>query len=258
MPIVIQTHLAGLALLLAGCGSENSANPQGQAGAGGGAPPTTAGSTYGEVHSGQFHLGPVDFAETDWPNACAPEGGYISSLRDSTGLGGEYLAGVSNSFNAGGAVCDACILINTGTGRSIVARVVTYGVTNQPGDIDVSPSVYASLNTGEYPRSMNWQYSKCPDTGSLRYEFQTGSNIWWTSLWVRNPRLPVTKVEVKSKNHSNFIPMARGGDGTLTDASGFGEGEFTLRLTAIDGQIVTDTFPSFTPGQMVFSSNQFQ
>ena len=149
-------------------------------------------------------------------------------------------------------------MINTGTGRSIVARVVTYGVTNQPGDIDVSPSVYASLNTGEYPRSMNWQYSKCPDTGSLLYEFQTGSNIWWTSLWVRNPRLPVTKVEVKSKNHPNFIPMARGGDGTLTDASGFGEGEFTLRLTAIDGQVVTDTLPSFAPGQMILSTKQFQ
>jgi hypothetical protein len=29
-------------------------------------------SLYGEVHAGQYHLGPVDFAETEWHNACAP------------------------------------------------------------------------------------------------------------------------------------------------------------------------------------------
>ncbi len=222
------------------------------------ATPTTDGQTYGELRSGQYHLGPVDFAETEWPNACAPEGGYVSSLQDSTGLSGEYLAGVSNSYAQTGGSCDACILVKTGAGRQIVARVVTYGVTNDLGDIDVSPSVYDKLNTGEYPRSMTWQFARCPDTGTLRYEFQTGANVWWTSLWVRNPRVPLTKVEVKSTNHKSYVTMARASDGTLTDASGFGEGAFTLRLTALDGQVIEDDFPSFTPGQITVSTKQFQ
>ena len=72
------------------------------------------------------------------------------------------------------------------------------------------------------------------------YEFQTGANEWWTSLWVRNARLPLTKVEVKSANHGQFVTLQRGGDGTLTDNGGFGKGAFTIRLTAIDGSTYED------------------
>lgn len=73
--------------------------------------PSSAAAVYGEAHTGQYHLGPVDFAESEWHNACAPSGGYRSELRDASGLGGEYLAGVSNDYLNGGAVCDACILV---------------------------------------------------------------------------------------------------------------------------------------------------
>jgi len=222
-----------------------------------GTPSTTATTLYGTAFSGQYHLGPVDFAETEWHNACAPEGGYVSSLRESTGLSGEFLAGVQTGKIAGGANCDACIFITTATGKSILARVVTYGDTGA-NDLDVSPSVYAALNTGEYPRTTTWQWAKCPDTGKLSYEFQTGANVWWTSLWVRNPRVPITKVEVKSKNHANYITLARASDGTVTDASGFGDGAFTLRVTASDGQTITDSFSSFTPGKILASTQQFQ
>lgn len=215
-------------------------------------------SLYGEVHAGQYHLGPVDFAETKWHNACAPSGGYLSELRESTGLGGEYLAGVSAAYNEDGGVCDRCILIKTAQGRSITARVVTYGVTNSPGDIDVSPSVYAALNKGEYPRNMTWQFSKCPETCPVRYEFQTGAHAWWSSLWVRSARVPVEKVEVKSAWHSDFFELRRGSDGTLTDDGGFGEGPFILRSTAIDGQVIEDSFPNFPTGKVVESQKQYR
>lgn len=238
-----------------GAGGKGASSRGGTAGT---ADPTTDGLTYGEEHSGQYHLGPVDFAETQWPNACTPQGGYKESLRDATGLGGEYLAGVSHSYADGGGACDACILITTGAGRSIVARVVTYGDTNEPGDIDVSPSVYEALNADEYPRSMTWKFSKCPDTGTLRYEYQTEANAWWTSLWVRNPRVPLASVAVKSISHSEYFTLRRETDGTLNDDGGFGEGEFTLQLTAIDGQTITETFESFTPGSVVESARQFE
>jgi len=222
-----------------------------------GTPTTEAMAVYGEAFTGQYHLGPVDFAETEWHNACAPGGGYVPSLRSATGLGGEFLAGVQTGKIAKGANCDACIVIHTATGRSLVARVVTYGDTG-PNDLDVSPSVYAALNTDEYPRTMTWQWAKCPETGTLHYEFQTEANIWWTSLWVRNPRIPITRVEVKSTKHASFVTLNRASDGTVTDASGFGDGPFTLRITATDGQVITDTFPAFTPGGILASTQQFQ
>jgi expansin (peptidoglycan-binding protein) len=89
---------------------------------------------------------------------------------------------------------------------------------------------------------MTWQLARCPDTGAVMYEFQTGSSEYWTSLWVRDARVPLTSVEVKSPSHASFAPLTRGSDGTLTDNAGFGKGPFTLRLTGIDGQTYTDTF----------------
>lgn len=221
-------------------------------------PPTTDGEILGETHSGQYHLGPVDFAETEWPNACAPTGGYAPSLRQGSGLGGEYLAGVSSALSGGGSLCDACILITAATGKSIVARVVTFGATNTPGDVDVSPSVFEALNTGEYPRSMTWQLAVCPSTGPLRYEFQTGAHEDWTSFWVRNPRRPVARVEVKSARHASFYTLRRETDGTLNDDRGFGAGTFELKVTSVDGRSVTDGFASFSPGGILESSRQLE
>jgi len=122
-----------------------------------------------------------------------------------------------------------------------VLRVVTYGATTT-NSIDVSPAAYAILNSGEYPRWMSWQVAQCPDTGSVVYELQTGSSQWWTSLWVRNARVPLREVAVQSANHPSFVALTRASDGTLNDASGFGQGPFTFRLTGVDGSIHTDTF----------------
>lgn len=241
-------------------GSDSGSGGDDAPGTGGAGEATeTSADLYGDIHEGQFHLGPVDFAESDWPNACTPEGGYPQELWESTGLGGEYLAGVAGSLAQDGGICDSCIQISTGSGQSIVARVVTYGDTNAPGDIDVSPSVYQAINPQDaFPRPMTWQLAKCPDSGTLRYEWQTGANVWWTSLWVRNQKVPLAKVEVQSSNHPAFIELRRASDGTLNDDSGFGEGSFTLRLTAVDGQVITDTFDSFEPGSIVVSEKQFE
>ena len=221
-------------------------------------PTASADVAFGDAREGQYHLGPVDFAETGWHNACAPSGGYRRDIMAATGLGGEYLAGVSNAFSDNGGVCDACILIAADTGKTIVARVVTYGVENEDGDIDVSPSVYDYLNEDEYPRAMHWEFCTCPPTGPLYYEWQTEANPWWTSLWVRNPCVPIARVEVRSANHPDFFELRRETDGTLNDDGGFGEGTFTLRIVAIDGQVIEETFDGFTPGALVASAFQFE
>jgi hypothetical protein len=253
----VRSCSVGLLLLvcsLAGCSSDDEPGRD----TGGDGPPTTSGDTFGEAHAGVYHLGPVDFDETQWHNACAPKGGYRSELRPSVGLGGEFLAGVSNELSQAGGVCDACILIETEKGKSIVARVVTYGVEHAAGDIDVSPSVFEAIHQNENPRNMTWKFARCPDVGGFQYEFQTGANVYWTSLWLRNPRVPLTKLEAKSKNHPTFTELARASDGTLTEASGFGEGPFTLRATAMDGQVVSEELPGFEPGQLVQSELQFE
>lgn len=209
---------------------------------------------FGQTHAGEYHLGPVDCEESVWTNACSP---YDPAVIDREG---EVLVGLSTQHMDGGRLCDACILITEDTGTQVNARIITYGDT-APNDLDLGPVACAALSGDAacdlWPRHMTWQFAPCPDTGRIAYQFQTEANVWWTSLWVRNARLPLARAEVKSANHPTWSELERGSDGSLTDGAGFGEGDFSIRVTAIDGQSVTDTFPRFFPGQLLESSGQF-
>ncbi len=229
----------GAALVLACGGDDTTSNTNPDGGTIPPQPGVDGGGTtlYGQEHGGgEFHLGPVDYTETQWHNACAPGTKYAQSVQSAEGV---LLAGLWNGIPNVAQYCDACIFVKTAKGKAALLRVVTYGDTTQ-NSIDVSPQAYQLLNSGESPRTMSWWFAKCPATGNVMYEFQTGSSEWWTSLWVRNARLPLTKVEVKSANHGSFVALERGGDGTLTDNGGFGKGAFTIRLTAIDGSTYED------------------
>ena len=246
-PSLVRRRLSpGGLILLAACGA-SSTSGSGSSGTKDTAPTRTA---FGEKHAGDYSLGPVAF-KGSFHNSCSP---YTPELERSAG---DLLAGLALKFNGDGSLCDACILVTTAKGKSVTARVVTTGETQGPNDIDLSQKAFDAINTGEYPRAMTWQLVKCPSSDKLQYQFQTEANPYWTSLWVRNGRLPIRSVEVKSANHADFVPLVRGTDGTLTDEAGFGDGPFTLRVTAYDVQVLTDTFERFTAGAVLTSAGQF-
>jgi expansin (peptidoglycan-binding protein) len=205
-------------------------------------PPPDAGPlvTYGQPYTGgQFHLGPVDWTETQFHNACASDPNYDTRVRTAEGV---YLAGIWNGIPNVAGYCDACITVTTAKGKSAILRVVTYGDTTS-NSIDVSPEAYAILDSGEYPRAMTWQFARCPDTGVMMYEFKATSSEWWAALWVRNARVPLSKVEVKSVSHPTWFALTRESDGSLSSGStGFGKGAFSIRSTGVDGQTVTEDF----------------
>jgi expansin (peptidoglycan-binding protein) len=204
--------------------------------------------TYGQAYSGgQYNLGPVDWSESQYHNACAPSGmgGPTKYISQVSSVEGTLLAGLWGGIANTDSFCDSCIWVTTPKGKSAMLRVVTYGTTSM-NSIDVSQTAFDILNVGEYPRPMTWVSAKCPDTGAMLYEFKHGANEYWTSLWVRNARVPLQKVEVESPNHKTWFALSRvpggQGDGSLTDGNGFGQGSFTIRSTGVDGQTVTDTF----------------
>jgi expansin (peptidoglycan-binding protein) len=155
-------------------------------------------------------------------------------------------------------LCDACALVTTRLGVKVMVRIVTYGVSNAPDDMDLSPEAYNAIHQDDpQGRPMSWQLAKCAGTTNLFFQYQTAANVWWTSLWVRNGKLPIDKLEAKSANHADFFALTRGPDGPFTDSSGFGAGPFDLRITGRGGQVLTQSFASFTPGDLVESTVQF-
>jgi expansin (peptidoglycan-binding protein) len=229
--------LAAAIIVVAACSSADPGSSSTSSGGKGAEPGTSdprSAATYGDVYEGGlYHLGPVDWDETKWHNACAPSTKYSAQAR---ALEGNLLAGLSNAIPDVASYCDACIRVETARGKTALLRVVTYGDTSKNG-IDVSREAFAVLDSGENPRAMTWQFAKCEGAGKILYEFQTGSNEYWTSLWVRNARVPIAEVEVKSAKH-DWTALSRGTDGTLTDDGGFGKGPFSIRLTGIDGSTV--------------------
>lgn len=198
----------------------------------------------GDTHSGQYHLGPVEWTGSFW-NACGPYPSQIVSLE------GQLLGGLSNELASTGNACDACMKITTGMGKTVIVRAITYGVANAPGDVDLSQAAFDTIHQGEYPRSMSWQFVTCPGSDPLHFQFQTQANPDWTSLWPRTPHVPVQKVEVQSPRHSSFAPLQLGTDGTYTDNGGFGSGPFTLRVTGVNGQSVDQSFSGFSAGDLL-------
>lgn len=212
----------------------------------GGAP-----ATFGPVHAGSYHLGPVDFAQTQWTNSCAP---YPAAVQQKAGV---FLAGVDVSLNGDGSLCDACALVTTRLGKQVLVRITTTGVSKAPGDMDLSPEAFQAIHvvdeqgTPSNPRPMTWQLARCAGSGPVLLQYQTQANTSWTSLWVRNARLPVDSLEVKNARASSFTQLRRETDGTFNADRGFGEGSYTLRLTGRGGVTATQDFSGFTPGALV-------
>ena len=201
---------------------------------------------FGNPHSGNMWLGPVDFAETKFHNACAPEGGYPSGIRKQYG---NYLMGLSDQVElqglaaGSGGLCDACVELNA-NGKVLVAHAVTYGQETGPDDIDLSPEAREALGIGDNNYTGTWQFVTCPTTDTMRYTFdgRQWSNIWFFRVWVRNARVPVIKLEYRLGSGA-WTVMDQQTDGAW-QASGqdFSKG-FSLRATSLDDQTLEDAVP---------------
>jgi hypothetical protein len=247
-------------LVLVSCGSSNND--------GAASPPVAVGDAgaayFGGTHSGNFWLGPVDYSESQWHNACGPSDGKYPALIQQ--LYGDSIMGLSNELkldklSAGaGQLCDVCAEL-VANGHSLIAHVVTYGDETGVDDIDVSPEVDRALD-GSVGRKLTWRFITCPTDHPVYYTFddREWSNTWYFRVWVRNARVPVAKVEYQLAG-KGWSAMNWQDDGAWeVDSRDFSAG-FSLRVTSIDGQTIEDAIPgigTFNPNAGVASKANFQ
>jgi len=218
---------------------------------------------FGEPHTGNFWLGPVDYAETEWHNACAPSVKYPAGIQQ---LYGNYIMGLANEVVLGnltagsGQLCDVCAEL-TANGQTLVAHVVTYGQETGPNDIDVSPEIDSAL-AGATGRTVTWRFITCPTTAPIYYTFdgRDWSNIWFFRVWIRNARVPVAKVEYRV-GAAAWATADWQTDGAWQASSVDFSGGFSLRVTSIDNQTLEDAIPglnTFDPNVGIVSHGNFQ
>jgi len=86
--------MSAAALLgLASCGGGDGAGGSDGGGNTGDGGSVGAPRYFGAAHSGNFWLGPVDYTETQWHNACAPTNKYPAQIRT---LYGDHIMGLAN------------------------------------------------------------------------------------------------------------------------------------------------------------------
>ncbi len=217
---------------------------------------------FGAAHSGNFWLGPVDYTETQWHNACAPTNKYPAQIRT---LYGDHIMGLANEVvlqgltASQGQLCDVCAELSA-NGHTVIARVVTYGQETGPNDIDVSASIDTALSASA-GRTLTWRFITCPTSAPVRYTFdgRQWSNTFFFRVWVRNARVPVTKVEYRIGSAA-WAATERQNDGAFQASSQDFSRGFSLRVTSLDGATLEDSIPglnTFDPDVGVTSHGNF-
>ncbi len=155
------------------------------------------------------------------------------------------------------AYCGACADV-TGPNGTVRVRIVDECPECPSGNLDLSPQAFqqiAELSLGRVP--ITWNLVACDVTGPVKYKYKDGSNPYWTAVQVDNHRLPITKFEW-SADGTQFNEIPRQDYNYFLAASGFGPNPVTVRITAIDGQTLTDALPAVQELLVVDGHAQFQ
>ncbi len=206
---------------------------------------TLYGTPYAHVN---MWYGPVTYVP-GITNACASEPTeiYPTVIQN---LYGDYIIGLDgvNIPNVA-SHCDQCAQL-TANGISIVAHIVTYGTENGVDAIDLSPQAQSALGLSSSDWTGTWQFSSCPTTAPVYYEFDarqwSPQNFWYVRVWVRNSRLPIRTVETNVAN-GGWVATSQQSDGAWQSESGvdFSKG-LQIRVTATNNEQLVDTLPTLT------------
>ncbi|MFL5801067.1 MAG: expansin EXLX1 family cellulose-binding protein [Roseiflexaceae bacterium] len=153
-------------------------------------------------------------------------------------------------------LCGAYVQI-TGPKGTVVVRIVDRCPECPSGNIDLSSEAFAriaNLVAGRVP--ITWHLVSPSLSGPIIYQFKDGSSKWWTAVQIRNHRTPIWRVEYRTASGA-FKEAPRERYNYFVEASGMGDGPYTLRVTDIFGQTLTDTGIALVVGGEVAGKTQF-
>jgi expansin len=159
---------------------------------------------------------------------------------------------------AGSAACGECIQL-TGPKGTVTVKVVDSCPPCEDHHLDLSPGAFAKIADPAQGRvDITYQAIACDVTGNISYYFKDGSSKYWTAIQIRNHKIPVTKLEYMKDGA--WTDMPRADYNFFIDANGVGDqpNGLQVRVTAEDGQVLTDMLPGTIPSSAgVDGSSQF-
>lgn len=154
--------------------------------------------------------------------------------------------------------CGQCLEI-TGASGTAVARVVDQ-CFDCPQDRLVlnKPTFDKVVGPNAVKTPVSWKVVPCAVTGNLAFLIKKTSSQYWTAIQVRNHRVALKSAAIKRSDSSDWQEMTRSNDNYFVAAKGVGTGSFALRVTAVDGQTIEQTFREWKDGTTVEGKDQFR
>jgi expansin (peptidoglycan-binding protein) len=153
---------------------------------------------------------------------------------------------------------------------SVIVRIVDMCPDN-PGcglnHLDLSPEAFDRIAPRAWGRvPITWRVISPMLSGPVQFHLKAGSNPWWLAFQVRNHRNPIAKLEYLTPQNQ-WVQLSRTTYNYFIRQCNCANGEtgpFTLRITDIYGNVLTETVQfttlsrnSNSPGELVNGSGQF-
>ncbi len=144
------------------------------------------------------------------------------------------------------------------------ARDVTVLIDNQcpecpRGNIDLSPAAFDRVAERTEGRvAVEWNYVPAPPAGGpLRFRWKEHSSIWWFQVMVLDHQYAVRRVEIRT-SRTGWKTLARKEHNYWEAKHGIdkSEGPFTIRVTDVLEQVITEFGVPLAPGQIVSGTQE--
>lgn len=240
------------------CSSDDPSSPGASSGGSSSGGSSSGGSSSGGSSSGDpapvRSLGAPESGEATYYDA---DGSGNCSFDASPG--DLMVAALNATQYAKASVCGACMRVTGAKGSTVVRIVDKCPGCRANGGIDLSREAFAAVDEPSRGRvAVTLEPVTCVVAGALAFRFKEGSSKYWTAIQVRNHRLPIKSVEWDKAGA--WQAMERADYNYFLAASGVGDqpSGLRLRITASDGQAVTETLPAIEAGAVSAGTQQFR
>lgn len=163
----------------------------------------------------------------------------------------------SGDASAGCGTCLQATYLGTGSGLTPPPDNFTVLVVDQcpgceAGDLDLAE------NGSDGRWDITWQATDCPvGETDLAYLLQ-GSNPFYIKLGIRNHRIAVKAVQIKSQSSASYITATRTSDNFFTCSACPKPLEFPMpvRIIGVNNQVIDDAVPSLTNDVLLSGTGQ--
>ncbi|KAL6233851.1 RlpA-like double-psi beta-barrel-protein domain-containing protein-containing protein [Aspergillus navahoensis] len=171
-----------------------------------------------------------------------------------------HLSGVAFSGQAwdNAAECGACIAVTGPNGNTVKVMIVDKCPECAPAHLDLFESAFttlASASEGQIP--ISYSFTPCGITSPLILRNKSGTSAYWFSMQVVNANGAVKSLEVSTDNGSTWKGTTRSDYNFFENSSGFGTDTVDVRVTGVNGGVVTVKNVSVASGKSVTATENF-